>query len=83
AASIVRLVFGDALRVTAGGIAAGLAIALVGGRWISDLLFDTSVRDPLVFAAVAAALLLASLAAGLAPARRAARVSPMEAMRGE
>jgi len=83
AASIVRLVFGDALRVTAAGIVAGLAIALVGGRWIGGLLFDTSARDPLVFAAVAAALLLASLAAGLAPARRAARVSPMEAMRGE
>lgn len=82
-ATVLRLVFGDALRVAAAGIAVGLVLALAGGRWIADLLFDTSARDPLVFAAVGAALLLAGAAASLAPARRAARVSPMEALRGE
>jgi predicted lysophospholipase L1 biosynthesis ABC-type transport system permease subunit len=82
-ARVVRLILGDGLRLAVAGIATGLALALLAGRWIADLLYDTSPREPLVLAAVAVALLLVSFAATILPARKAARVSAMEALRAE
>ncbi|HEU4564416.1 MAG TPA: ADOP family duplicated permease [Gemmatimonadaceae bacterium] len=80
---IMRLVFGDALRVTAAGIAAGLALALAAAPRIATLLFETPARDPLVFGAVALTLLAAASVATLQPAIRATRVDPTEALRNE
>jgi hypothetical protein len=81
--SVVRLVLGDGVRVALAGVAAGLALALLGGRWIADLLFDTSARDGTVLGGVGAALLVVALLASVVPARRAARVSPTEALRAD
>jgi len=47
------------------------------------MLYATSERDPLIFAAVPAALLAAAAIASLAPALRAARVDPVVALRTE
>jgi ABC-type lipoprotein release transport system permease subunit len=47
------------------------------------MLFGVNPRDPVVYAAVAAALLVAAALANLAPARRAASVNPTEALRLE
>ena len=60
-----------------------LGLTLVGGRWVAELLYDTSPREPMVLAAVAAGLLMVAALASLLPARRAARVSPMVALRAE
>jgi predicted permease len=81
--SVVRLVLGDSLRVAAAGVAMGLVAALLGGRWIADLLFDTSPREPVVLAVVGLALLAVAMVASLTPARRAARVNPTEALRAD
>lgn len=81
APSVVQLVLGDGIRIAAVGIAAGLGLALLGGRWVAELLFDTSPRDPTVLAAVALALLTVATAASILPARRAVRVDPTEALR--
>jgi ABC-type lipoprotein release transport system permease subunit len=64
-------------------VALGALGALAAGRFVAPLLFDTSPRDPLVFAAVALTLLAVALLATLLPARRASRVDPMVALRNE
>jgi ABC-type antimicrobial peptide transport system permease subunit len=64
-------------------VAAGTALAIVAGRWLQPLLFETSARDPLVLGGAAALLLVVALAACLAPALRARRVTPMTALRAD
>ncbi|MEX2178220.1 MAG: ABC transporter permease [Gemmatimonadaceae bacterium] len=80
---IAALVMGRGLRVAAVGGLIGLALTLVGGRFVGPLLFETSPRDPLVLGGVAALLLVVSAAATLLPALRAVSVSPSEALRSD
>lgn len=80
---ITRLVVGGGTGLAAIGIAIGVVLAAVAGRWLQPYLFETSAFDPLVVAGVAALLLLVAFAAGMVPARRAARISPTEALRAE
>jgi ABC-type antimicrobial peptide transport system permease subunit len=83
ARDVVGLVVRDGLRVAMVGIVIGLAGALLGGRWVADLLFGVSPRDWRVLSAVAASLMMVALLAAWGPARRAMRVSPTVAMRAE
>jgi predicted permease len=78
---VVHLVVRDALGVVLAGLVAGTMINLAGGRWITNLLFDVSPRDPTVFAAVGASLLVTALLAALVPSFRATRVDPVVALR--
>lgn len=80
---LVRLVIGGTLRVVGLGLAIGLLVALVAGRWVEPLLYRVSPRDPGVLLGVAGTLLVVGLLASLVPARRARRVSPMEVLRAE
>jgi len=61
----------------------GLALALIGARWIQPLLFQQSARDPGTYAIVAALLLSVALLASVLPALRATRADPNAALRGE
>jgi predicted permease len=74
------LVFRQAAMVVALGLAAGLAGALVLGRWLAALAFGISPSDPRILTAAALALALAAIAAAWLPAQRAARVQPRIAM---
>jgi|HubBroStandDraft_1064217.scaffolds.fasta_scaffold02173_4 putative ABC transport system permease protein len=80
-AQVSRLVLGQALRLTALGMAIGLCASWALTQLLAGMLFKVKPRDPLTFAAVAALLAVIALAACLAPARRAARVHPMTALR--
>jgi len=64
-------------------VAAGIALAIIGGRFVAALLYGIEPGDPAVIASVAAALLLVSAGAALGPAWRAARVNPVTALRVE
>jgi ABC-type antimicrobial peptide transport system permease subunit len=63
------------------GVALGLGAAYVAAPYLQDLLFETSPRDPTVFATVALVLLAVSVAASLVPALRATRIDPVTALK--
>jgi ABC-type antimicrobial peptide transport system permease subunit len=65
------------------GVALGAIAALLLGRFLAPLLFQTSPRDPFTFAAVGASLLAVAALASLLPALRARRVTPLEALRSD
>ena len=66
--NILRLVVASGIRVVVLGLAAGLACALLAGRVMSSLLFDTSPYDPRILAATAVTLSAVALLASLVPA---------------
>ncbi|PYR61209.1 MAG: hypothetical protein DMF85_02835, partial [Acidobacteria bacterium] len=80
---IFGLVIGDALRLTAIGVAAGAVGALVLGQGMQRLLFGVHAADPLTFVSTAAVLVAVAAAATYIPARRAMRVNPIDALRAE
>ena len=82
-ADVLRLIAGEALRVTIAGIAAGLLGAIALGKVLSGLLYEVPPRDLATYGATAAVLTVVALAASLIPAFRAARVHPMVALRHE
>ena len=70
----------DSAVVVGGGVAAGIACALVLERFLQSLLFEVSADDPLSLAAVGAAALIIGLLSAYLPARRATRVDPLTAL---
>jgi len=82
-ADISRMILREGLRLTAIGLAAGLAAAFVVTRWIRTMLFQIEPHDPATFAAVAALLLVVAAAACSLPARRASRLDPVVILRAD
>lgn len=80
---IRALIFGQGAKLAAGGLAIGLALALISGRLLQGLLFGVTPRDPVILVAVTAAVAVATLAACYVPVRRAVRVDPMVALRAD
>jgi putative ABC transport system permease protein len=81
--SIMRLVVAQGIRYAAIGVAIGLVLALIAGRWVEPLLFKMSAKDPVTYGIVAATMLLGALAATAIPARRAAKADPNLALRAD
>ena len=81
--AVMSMIVRQGGMVIFGGIAAGLAASLAGGRLISSLLYDVAPHDPAVFAVTTALLLTVALTACWLPARRAASVDPLVALRVE
>ncbi len=71
------------LRIGSVGLAAGVAAAIVVNQLIRSMLYDTSVLDPRVYAAVLLTLVVSLLLATFVPVRRAASVDPVEVLRGD
>jgi putative ABC transport system permease protein len=80
---VVAMVMRRAMLPVFAGIAAGLAGALLTGRFLASQLFGVSPHDPRTILTVVAALLAAAISACWAPAHRAARIDPMRALRFE
>jgi putative ABC transport system permease protein len=80
---VLRLVLGGALKMTAAGVAIGLAAAAVLTRLLGSLLFAVQPTDPVTFVGSAAVLATAALLACALPAWRATRVDPAVTLRNE
>jgi predicted permease len=81
AGSVLSLVLGRGLALTAGGLALGTAAAIASTRLVTSLLYGVGPRDPAAFGGALAVMLLVSCAACLAPALRATRTDPVLALK--
>jgi len=80
---VIGLVVGQELRVICAGALVGIALALVGGRFIASLLYGIAPSDPITIAVVTAVLIAAGIAASLGPAWRAGRANPVSVLRDD
>ena len=81
AASVCRLVLGQALRLVVIGVVVGLAAAGVLTQLLVRLLYAVEPLDPWTFGTTALVLLVVAGFASYLPARRGARITPLEALR--
>jgi predicted permease len=83
AGSLQWLIVKRAGGIAAVGVAIGLPLLWMAGRWLNSVLIDVSPQDPLSISTAIAVLAMASALAAWWPARRAARVDPIEALKHE
>lgn len=81
--ALLRLVFGDGIRVVTLGVAFGLAGAFWLTRLLRSLLVDVGPTDPASFAGAVVVLVIATSAAILIPAIRATRLDPIVALHAD
>jgi putative ABC transport system permease protein len=83
ATNVRRMILMQTIKLTALGVAIGLAGALLVARFLSSLLFGVGTHDPLTFLGVPLLVLVVAVVAAYVPARRAMRVDPIVALRYE
>ncbi|HKE88092.1 MAG TPA: ABC transporter permease [Vicinamibacterales bacterium] len=81
--AVMRMVLGQAGRLTVVGIIFGIGGALVVSRLMRQTLFEVDPADPGVYLALSVMLLLVAGCASFFPARRAMRIDPVIALRTE
>ena len=81
--SVVRMVMRGAFVQVGIGLAIGIPVAILGGRFMASQLFQVRSWDLVSMGTAIAVLSAAAALAGFLPARRAASIEPMEALRIE
>jgi len=80
-ADVVRIVFGQGIKIVALGLALGIAAGLLMGQHLVSLLYGITCYDPVTIAFVMMILGLAAILACLIPTLRAVRINPVVALR--
>ena len=78
--AVATMVTSQGLALCGGGIAIGLVLVVLGGRFLRALLFEVGPADPVALGTTVLVILAFALLASWIPARRAARVNPAEAL---
>jgi putative ABC transport system permease protein len=81
--SVLRMVVGGGVRLSAVGVAIGAAGALVATRALASLVYRVSTTDPLTLLATGALLTAAAALASWVPAVRATKLDPSASLRAE
>jgi putative ABC transport system permease protein len=81
--SVFRLVVGHGLRLSAAGVAIGVAASFGLTRAMTSMLVGVKATDPITFASMAALFLIIAIIASGLPARRASGLDPTIALREE
>ena len=81
--NVMWMVLRQAFLLAVLGVAVGLPLAFVAGRFAKDELIQTSQHDPLALVAAICILPLLAVAGTFLPARRAASINPVSALRSE
>jgi putative ABC transport system permease protein len=81
--SILQLIVGEGLRLSAAGIGLGLIAAAMVTRVMTVMLVGVTPTDPITFLAIVVLFVGIAVSASWLPARRAARLDPMNALREE
>ncbi len=79
--NVVQMVVADGLRLTAIGVALGLAGAAAASRLVAGMLYDVSALDPIAFGLVPLILVGVAFLAVYVPARRASKVDPIRVLK--
>jgi putative ABC transport system permease protein len=80
-ASILRLVVGHGLRLSAAGLVLGLAAAFALTRAMATMLVGVTAGDPATFGTMAAVFFAIAAVSSWLPAQRAAALDPTVALR--
>ena len=81
--AVLRMVIGEAMKLTLAGAAVGAFVAAFAGRAIASELYGVRAGDPASFAGAAVMLLAVAMIGAWIPARRAMTVDPAVALREE
>jgi putative ABC transport system permease protein len=81
--SIIQMLLREGFALAGGGTMLGIAGALVLGRLLASLLYNTSTRDVITFGAVSGIFLVVASVACMLPARRVTLIDPSIALRQE
>jgi putative ABC transport system permease protein len=79
--SILNLIVGEGIKLSAAGIVIGLVAAAMVTRVMTSMLVSVSPTDPPTFAAIVLLFVVIAIVASWIPAHRAARLDPMVALR--
>jgi putative ABC transport system permease protein len=82
-ADVVRMVLGQSLGLTLGGIVVGLLGSLALTNLLSSLLFNIKATDATTFLLVALILAVVAMVASFVPAYRATTIDPVNSLRQE
>ena len=80
---VAGLVVRQGLVLASMGAVLGIGLALVSGRVLSALLYDTSAQDPIALLSAPVVLVGVALLASYLPVRRALNVDPVKALRSD
>ncbi len=80
---VLRLIGGQALRLSLAGMAAGALLSFALTRFLGSMLYGVKPTDAATFAGVSTLLIATALTASLLPAVKATRVDPVTSLRAQ
>jgi predicted permease len=80
-ADVIRIVFGQGIKIVAIGLTLGIVAGLLAGQYLVSLLYGVATYDPMTIGLVMMVLALAATLACLIPTLRAIRINPITALR--